>query len=203
MAAAWCGSCAATLSEAGHLELRLIHPDERTAIGIADRIGEAIAELQCSAAAVDRALVRITLSDELRTEQGALQVLGRIRGLPVATFNPTTVVIDEATGLVLAGEGVMISPCVVAMEDLTISVITEDEVSQPLPGINQGQTVVVPRTQIDVSTDRQELQSLRGGASVAELLDNLKALELSPRQLVQVFQVLASEGYLQAELRLR
>jgi flagellar P-ring protein precursor FlgI len=97
----------------------------------------------------------------------------------------------------------MVSPCVVALEDLTISIVNEDEVSQPLPGINDGQTAIVTRTQIDVATQASQFKPVKGGATVAELLENLKALELSPRQMVQVFQALAGEGFLQAELRLR
>lgn len=189
------------LSAAGHLELQLINPNEQTAVGIAARVREAVAALGCTAMAIDRGLVRIELPARSRTEAFALDVLTRIADLAVRVHNPATVVINEATGLVLAGEGVMISPCTVTLEDLTISVATEDEVVQPLPGINRGETAIVPRTQIDITTNRSDLKPVRGGATVAELLENLKALELTPRQLVIVFQKLAENGYLQAELK--
>ena len=93
--------------------------------------------------------------------------------------------------------------CVVALEDLTISVVSEDEVSQPLPGPNLGTTRVVNRTRIDVESAKTELQPVSGGATVAELLGNLKALQLSPRQLIQVFEQLQEGGYLQAPLQVR
>jgi flagellar P-ring protein precursor FlgI len=189
------------LSAAGHLELQLINPNELTAVGIATRVDEAVRGLACRAFAVDRGLVRIELPAGKRTEAFALAVLTTIADLPVRVHNPATVVINEATGLVLAGEGVMISPCTVTMEDLTISVATEDEVVQPLPGINHGETAIVPRTQIDIVTNKSDLKPVRGGATVAELLENLKALELTPRQLVVVFSKLAEHGYLQAELK--
>lgn len=189
------------LSTAGDLELQLINPNTLTAASIAARIGEAVTGLGCHALAVDRGLVRIQLPPRQRTEAFAFDVLARIADLPVQVHNPTTVVVNEATGMVLAGEGVMISPCTVTMEDLTISVATEDEVVQPLPGINNGQTAVVPRTLIDITANKTDLKPVRGGATVAELLENLKALELTPRQLVVVFQRLHEHGYLQAELK--
>jgi flagellar P-ring protein precursor FlgI len=191
------------LSENGFLELQLINPDEQTAVNIATALNEVLRAHGCRAGAVDRTLVRIELAQKLKSEEGALQVLHLARDVKVRVHNPTLVIIDEATGLVLAGEGVMVSPCVVALEDLTISIVNEDEVSQPLPGINDGQTAIVTRTQIDVATQASQFKPVKGGATVAELLENLKALELSPRQMVQVFQALAGEGFLQAELRLR
>src|SRR5690606_1169999 len=189
------------LSPAGHREPQLINPNPQTAVAIAAAVDAASRELGCRSRAIDRGLVRIELPAQQRTEAFALEVLTRIADLQVRVHNPATVVVDESTGLVLAGEGVMISPCTVNLEDLTISVATEDEVVQPLPGINRGVTAIVPRTQIDITTGRTELKPLRGGATVAELLENLKALELSPRQLVVVFQKLAEHGYLQAELK--
>lgn len=189
------------LSAARHLELQLINPNEMTAVGIAGKINEHVASVGCKAAAIDRALVRIVLPRHLQTEAGALDILTRIADLQVRVHNPSTVVINEATGLVLAGEGVMISPCTITLEDLTISVAQDDEVVQPLPGFNNGQTAIVPRTQIDITTTRSDFKPVRGGASVAELLENLKALELTPRQLVIVFQKLAENGYLQAQLK--
>ncbi|MEZ5966728.1 MAG: flagellar basal body P-ring protein FlgI [Planctomycetota bacterium] len=189
------------LSAAGDLELQLLHPNQSTVTNIATRVQEVVATLGCSARPNGISMLRITLPPQKQTEAFALEVLNRISDLPVPVHNPSTVVINEASGLVLAGEGVMISPCTIALEDLTISVAQEDEVVQPLPGFNQGQTAIVPRTQIDVTTTKNDFKPLRGGATVAELLENLKALELTPRQLVVVFQKLADNGYLQAELK--
>jgi flagellar P-ring protein precursor FlgI len=189
------------LSEARHLELLLINPHETTAISIAARIHEALRGQGCKATALSRSLVRIELPEAMQKETIAVDLLAKIGSLKVRVHNPATVVINEATGMVLAGEGVMISPCTVTLEDLTISVVQQDEVVQPLPGINGGVTAIVPRTQIDITTRKSELKPVRGGSTVNELLENLKALELEPRQMITVFQKLADNGYLHAELK--
>ena len=192
------------LSEAGDLELRLINPSFLTAESIARGINGAVDDDGIRAGAVDTSLVRIAIPEPMQSDEGALiALLNRVGRVRVPVENPATVVIDETTGLVLAGAGVMISPCVVVMSDLTITVVSDEFVSQPFPGINEGNTERVVRTRIDVSTSDTEFQPVAGGATVDELLSNLKALALTPRQLVTVFQHLKAEGYLHAELKLR
>ena len=191
------------LSDNGHVELQLINPNLQTASNITAAINATLQGSGVTALTVDRTLVRILLPDDVQTEQDAIRVLGLIRPAVVEVHNPSVVVIDAAAGVVIAGEGVMISPCVVALSDLTISVVSEDEVSQPLPGLNLGTTRVVNRTRIDVNTTDTELKPVSGGATVAELLGNLKALALSPRQLIQVFEHLQAGGFLQAPLQVR
>lgn len=191
------------LSEQGNVELQLINPSLLTANNIATGINAILADSGCSAEVLDRTLVRIFLPPGLQTESDAIRVLNLVRPVSVLVDNPSVVVVDAAAGVILAGAGVMISPCVIALSDLTISVVSQDEVSQPLPGPNLGTTERVNRTRIDVNTSNSELASVSGGATVDELLGNLKALELSPRQLIQVFEHLKRGGYLQAELIVR
>ncbi len=190
------------LSEAGHLELGLIHPSLANAQAIATAINEAQNASGFRAGVVDENLVRIELPFDRRDESTAIRLLTAVGPLRIRTENPATVVIDENTGIIIAGEGVTISPCVFALEDITISVVSEDEVVQPLPGvnINNAETAIVNRTRIDVQSRATTPKPLSGGATVAELLANLKALELSPRQLIQVFDYLSENGYLQARL---
>ena len=191
------------LSEEGNLELQLINPDLATASNIAAAINNSLSETGCRARVQDRTLVQVLMPANLQTEDDAIRVLNLVSPQLIQVHNPSAVVIDASAGVVLAGEGVMISPCVVALSDLTISVVSEDEVSQPLPGPNLGTTEKVNRTQINVSSEHSQLAPISGGASVNELLGNLKSLELSPRQLIQVFEHLKRGGYLQAELIVR
>lgn len=189
------------LSEQGHLELGLINPSLGTAQQIAAVIGQALASESLRAGVVDENLVRIELPRDQRTEENAIRLLSLIRDLKVRVENPTSVIVDEAAGIVIAGEGVMISPCVVALADLTITVVSEDEVVQPYPGWNQGETAVVNRTRIDVTSQGTDFKPFAGGATVGELLANLRALQLTPRQVMEVFEYLAAGGYLQARLQ--
>jgi flagellar P-ring protein precursor FlgI len=191
------------LSEDGSVQLRLRSPSEANAVAIATLVESHLGATGVKAQALDRYLVRIKLPKEQQSEQAAMRVLALLHDQKVRVANPNTVVISETTGFVLAGGAVQISPCVLALSDLTISVVNEEEVSQPQPMAYVGETVRSNRTRIDVTTSNGEPKQLQGGVTVGELLSNLKALELGPRQLIEVFQQLHSAGYLHAELLIR
>lgn len=190
------------LSEAGDLELILRNPSLRTAHNIVAGINRTLSDGGIRALVQDEALVRIVLPETARNRHQVLRVLDLIRDISVVAENPQKVVIHQDTGTIIAGAGIQISPCVIASSDMTISIIDEEEVSQPLPGINNpGTTERVDRTRIEVETTDSGLRPLKGGgASVGELLENLKALELTPRQLIEVFRELKKGGFLQAPL---
>lgn len=191
------------LAEDGTLQLRLRSPSEANSVAIAQLVSDRLGASGVRAEAEDRYLVKIRLPKEQQSEQGAMRVLALLHDQKIKVANPNTVVISEKTGFVLAGGSVQISPCVLALSDLTISVVNEEEVSQPEPFSRTGETVRTNRTKIDVTTTSGEPKQLRGGVTIAELLTNLKALELGPRQLIEVFQELHSAGYLHAELVVR
>jgi flagellar P-ring protein precursor FlgI len=193
------------LSEAGDLELLMRNPSLRTAHNVADGVNRLLGDSGVAARAHDESLVRIGLPEAQRTRDGVLRVLALIQDVRVAVEHPSKVVVHQDTGTILAGAGVQISPCVVAMSDLTVTVVSEEEVVQPPPGWrNPGTTERVDRSVIEITTTDSELKELRGGgATVGELLGNLKALGLTPRQLIEVFKQLDAGGYLHAPLEVR
>lgn len=190
-------------SESGALELRLLNPSPFNSSSVAAGIKTALAGAKIMVTAVDPSLVRLEMPDEKRTNEYAMTVLGLIGNVRVAVENPTKVTIDQVSGTVLAGEGVMISPCVVGLSELTIAIVEEDFVSQPNP-LAQGTTERVGRTRVETDETSTDLQPIGGGgATVADLLQNLKALGLTPAQLVSVFTALDQGGFLQATLEVR
>jgi flagellar P-ring protein precursor FlgI len=189
-------------SESGALELQVLNPSPYNASSIAAGVRTALDGTSAQVNAVDPSLVRIELPDADRTNANALRILNLVGDVRVAIENPARVVIDQASGTVLAGEGVLISPCVVGLSDLTIAVVNEDEVVQPNPWA-QGTTERVGRTRVEVQTNDTDLQQLSGGATVADLLQNLRSLGMTPAQLVLVFQALDQGGFLHAQLEVR
>ena len=62
---------------------------------------------------------------------------------------------------------------------------------------------IPPRSSVEVTEHDTELRQISGGATVADLLTNLKALGLKPSQLVNVFVALDKGGFLHADLEVR
>ncbi len=189
-------------SESGALELQVLNPSPFNAASIAAGVRTALDGSSALVSAVDPALVRIELPDEARTGENALRILNLVGNVRVAVENPAKILIDQTSGTVLAGEGVLISPCVVGLSDLTIAIVDEEEVSQPNP-LSPGTTERVGRTRVEVQSNSTELKKVGGGATVADLLQNLKTLGLTPAQLVLVFQALDQGGFLHAMLEVR
>lgn len=189
-------------SESGALELQLLNPSPFNAASVAAGIRTALDGTTAVVSAVDTTLVRIELPDDERTPENAIRLLNLVGEVRVAVENPAKVMIDQTSGTVLAGEGVMISPCVVGLSELTIAIVDEDEVSQPNP-FAQGETQKVGRSRIEVQTSNTPLGRVGGGATVSDLLANLKTLQLTPAQLVSVFQALDQGGFLHATLEVR
>ncbi len=76
------------------------------------------------------------------------------------------------------------------------------------PGSAQGgqiaggaQTVVVPRTQIEVDTgENRRLAMLPSGVTLGELVNGLNALGVGPRDLITILQTIKAAGALQADI---
>ena len=77
------------------------------------------------------------------------------------------------------------------------------QVSQPGPLAN-GQTVTVPRTNIEVDDQRERrLGILPRSVTLEELVRGLNALGVGPRDLITILQSIKAAGALQAELEVR
>lgn len=189
-------------SESGALELQVLNPSPFNAASVAAGVATALAGTTAKIGAIDPGLVRIDLPDEERTPENALRILNLVGGVRVPVENPAKVMVDQTSGTVLAGEGVLISPCVVGLSELTIAIVEEEQVVQPNP-FGLGSTERVGRTRVEVQTNNSELKKVGGGATVADLLQNLKLLGLTPTQLVSVFQALDQGGFLHATLEVR
>ena len=97
----------------------------------------------------------------------------------------------------------MISTVAIAQGNLTIRVTETPQVSQPSPFSNTGNTVVVPRTQIDVNQDEgKKLAVVRNGVSLQELVNGLNALGIGPRDMITILQAIKAAGALQADIQL-
>ena len=109
-------------------------------------------------------------------------------------------IIDERSGVIVMGDNVRISTVAIAQGNLTIRVTETPQVSQPSPFSNTGNTVVVPRTQIDVNQDEgKKLAVVRNGVSLQELVNGLNALGIGPRDMITILQAIKAAGALQAD----
>ncbi len=184
------------LADLGSVKLSLHNPDFTTASRIAAAInGHLKARI---ASARDSATVQLEVPSAYRHQISAL--LTEIEQLPVNPDQPARVLIDEQSGIIVMGEDVRIDEVAVAQGNLTVRITETPLISQP-EAFSDGETAVVPRTQVQVDEAADnKMAVLPAGASLQELVTGLNALGVSPRDLIGILQAIKAAGALQADI---
>jgi flagellar P-ring protein FlgI len=185
------------LSNQSALRLALRNPDFTTAKRMAEAINAFVGD--GTAAAPDPATVRVSVPAGYRG--GIVGLLTEIEQLRVKPDAPAKIVIDQASGIIVMGEDVRVSTVAIAQGNLTIRITEEPEVSQPAP-FSDGETVVVPRTDVKVSEQAdRKLTVMRSGVSLQQLVGGLNALGVGPRDMIAILQAIKAAGALQADIK--
>jgi flagellar P-ring protein precursor FlgI len=178
-----------------NLELR--DADFTTATRMVDTINAAFGE--GTAQAIDARHVRVTAPAESNQRVG---FLARMENLSVTRAEASPrVIINARTGSVVMNQLVTVLPCAVAHGNLSVTVSSDPQVSQP-GAFSGGQTVVTDRPNIEVRADRGQLVQIPGSATLNEVVRALNAVGASPQDLLSILQAMRAAGALQAELEI-
>ena len=184
------------LDDLGLVRLALHNPDfttaERIAAAINGRLGVGAAR------ALDPTTVAVPVPPAYAGRVAGL--MAEIELLEVEPDTPARILIDERSGIIVMGENVRISRVAVAQGNLTVRVSEDPQVSQPNP-LAAGETVVVPRTSVEVDdqSDRR-MVVLEPGVTLKDLVDGLNALGVGPRDMIAIVQAIKAAGALQADI---
>ncbi len=133
-----------------------------------------------------------------RFQGNLVPLMANLENLPVNPDSKAKVVVDEKTGTVVLGSKVRLSPVAVAQGNLQVVVEEKPQVSQPAP-FSTGETVAVPRTEVEVEEEENRLTIMQG-ARLQELVDGLNAIGATPRDLISILRTMKAAGALHAEL---
>ena len=184
------------LDQLERIRIALRNPDfttaERIALAINRRFAAPVAR------ATDPATVALSVPPDYRGRTAAL--LTDIEQLTVEPDQPARVLVDEKSGIIVMGADVRISQVAIAQGNLTVRITETPQVSQPNP-LAEGDTVVVPRTRVEVEQGGgRNMVVLQEGVSLQELVAGLNALGVQPRDLISILQAIKAAGALQAEI---
>ncbi|MBY0423787.1 MAG: flagellar basal body P-ring protein FlgI, partial [Parvularculaceae bacterium] len=104
------------------------------------------------------------------------------------------------SGTIVLGSDVQISSVAVAQGSLAIRFNETPQVSQPNPFSQNGETIVVPRTDIAVDDKPKNIALLRPNVTLSDLVSGLNALGVSPREMIDILKAIKAAGALHAEL---
>jgi flagellar P-ring protein precursor FlgI len=178
--------------------LTLKETDFTTASRISRAVNDAMRDIV--ATLVDGRTVKIKVPAFYKDKTS--QFITRIESIDVEPDGVAKVILDERTGTVVMGEKVMISAVAVAHGNLFIQITEEPSVSQAAPLSLRGETVVVPRTRLNIKEGEDKLLIVPKSVSLGQVVNGLNAIGVNPRDLIAILQAIKASGALHAELEI-
>ncbi len=186
-----------TLEELQQVRLALRNPDFTTS----RRIAQAINGFTSANLASAENSGSVVLKRPENYDGTIVDLITDIEQLPIQPDQPARVVISERSGVIVMGADVRISDVAIAQGSLTVKVTETPQVSQANPFAEQGQTVIVPRTDLSVNSgDDVKLAMLETGVTLQDLVTGLNRLGMQPRDIITILQAIKAAGALQAEI---
>ena len=177
------------------VKLNLHTPDFTTAARLANGINAALG------GDVARALDPVTVS--VQAPQDSSQRVAFLAMLENIDVQPgeaaARVIVNSRTGTVVIGAGVRVLPAAVSHGSLSVTISEKPAVSQPAP-FSRGETVVVPRSDIEVTQEGSRMFKFDAGVSLDDIVRAVNQIGAAPGDLVAILEALREAGALRAEL---
>jgi len=128
--------------------------------------------------------------------------LARLENLDIARAqSPARVIVNARNGSVVMTRAVTLETCAVAHGNLSVSIKSTPEVSQPNP-FSSGRTVVTESAEIDIKAGSGTIHLMEGSAKLADVVKALNALGANAQDLVAILEAMKASGALRAELEI-
>lgn len=181
----------------GTLTYQLDEADFTTAANMAEAINARFGDKTAHPA--DSGTVTVAIPE---TEKDDLVgFVAEVEKLNVEADTSAKVVVNERTGTIVMGKDVRLSTVAVSHGNLSLIIRESADVQQPNP-LAEGETVVVPQTEMAISEDEGQLVLLDmdKGVSIGEIANALNAIGATPRDLIAIFQAIKASGSMHGEL---
>lgn len=179
------------------LTIGLMFPDFTTAARLAHAVNASAGRPIAQALDAANVAVEVPAPEQSRL----VEFVSRIEQITLPTDAPAKIVVNERTGTVIMGSQVRIATVAVSHGNLSIQIKSELQVSQPAPfAPRSAETVVVPKTDVQVKEDKASLAVVPAGASIGDVVAGLNAIGATPRDLIAILQAIKRAGALNADL---
>ncbi|WP_425502358.1 flagellar basal body P-ring protein FlgI [Simiduia aestuariiviva] len=186
---------ATRFDEGRSIVFNLHRPDFTTAKRLAESINNMLGP--DVAAPVDAVSVSVQAPVDPAQRVNYLSLLENIDVTPGR--EPARVVINSRTGTIVVGQDVRVSPVAVTHGSLTVTISEALTVSQP-NALGEGQTVVVPQTNVGVEEDINPMFKFDTGTSLDDIVRAVNQVGAAPGDLMAILEALKQSGALKAEL---
>lgn len=186
-----------SLGQGDYVNLQLNQSDFTTADRVVQAINRRFGEGTASAG--DGGQVRVRAP---RDANQRVAFISQMENLPIQAGNGAAkVIVNARTGSVVMNQNVEVDSCAVAHGNLSVTISSDTQVSQPNP-LAQGETTTTQNAQIDIKAQQGELVVLSASPSLGEVVKALNAVGASPQDLLAILQAMKAAGALRAELEI-
>lgn len=112
---------------------------------------------------------------------------------------PARVIVNSRTGTIVIGDHVRVSPAAITHGSLSVTISEGFAVSQP-GAFSDGETVVVPQTDITVEQEQNRMFLFDTGTTLADIVQAINAVGAAPGDLTAILEALKQSGSLRADL---
>ncbi len=178
------------------LIFNLDQPDFTTARSMTDKINELLGP--GTAEALDATSIRVSAPRDTSQRVAYLSV---IENLEIETGTERAkIIINSRTGTIVMGQKVQIEPVAVTHGSLTVTITEDFEVAQP-NALAEGETVVVPQTNINIDDGADSRMFKFGpGVTLDDIVKAVNEIGAAPGDLMAILEAMKQAGALKAEL---
>ncbi len=176
------------------LRWNLYQADFLTAARVRDAVNARFGPV---ASVEDGVTLAIQMPADANARASMLAAIEMIQIQPAET--PAKIIVNSRTGTVVINSAVRLSPAAISHGKLTVRIDEKPSISQPAP-FSKGQTAQVESSKIEAEEEGAHLIAMKGGASLAKVVDALNLLGVGPSDLVEILQALKEAGALKAEM---
>lgn len=178
-----------------HIVLNLHEPDFTTANRVADAINEWIGV--GTAQPLDGSSVQVNAPVDHAQRVAFASLVENIEVTPGDAS--AKVIVNSRTGTVVIGRNVTVTEAAVSHGSLVVTITDNPVISQPGP-LSEGDTVVVPNTDIEIEQEENRMFLFNPGIKLDDIVQAVNDVGAAPGDLVAILEALKQAGALRAEL---
>ena len=184
-----------TFTDSNFIEFRLNQGDFTTAHRVLQAINNKFGA--DTAYALDSTSIRVRAPIDVSQKVAYLSELENLEVSPADSA--AKIIVNSRTGTIIIGKHVTVAPAAVTHGSLTVTITERAQVSQP-NALSEGETVVVPQSQLEVQQENKRMFKFAPGISLDEIVKAINQVGAAPGDLVAILEALKEAGALRANL---
>lgn len=170
-------------------------PDFTTAKRVADSINELVGP--DVAMPIDAASIVVQAPQNPAHRVDYLALLENVEVRPGE--GAARIIINSRTGTIVVGKHVRVAPVAITHGSLTVTIREDADISQPNP-LGQGDTVVVPDSDVQVVEETGQMFKFAPGPTLDDIVRAVNDVGAAPGDLMAILEALKQAGALKAEI---